>query len=174
MSELKAFEVTRKALFGRTCTEKVYLKSEADKVIAYKDKEIADLIEKNKRLARKDLIMASETINDLEESHKKEVGQLLMKIAELKKTLNNSRNARKYWRKEYLIEYKECCSQKYKRCLAMAERCLTEKVYWHYRYNDCGDKGYTREYKWRKVELWSKWAMRWLKIAEKFKDKEAK
>ena len=34
MSELKAFEVTRKALFGRTCTEKVYLKSEADKVIA--------------------------------------------------------------------------------------------------------------------------------------------
>lgn len=34
MSELKAFEVTRKALFGRTCTEKVYLKSEAEKVIA--------------------------------------------------------------------------------------------------------------------------------------------
>ena len=33
MTELKAFEVTRKALFGRTCTEKVYLKSETDKVI---------------------------------------------------------------------------------------------------------------------------------------------
>jgi hypothetical protein len=63
---------------------------------------------------------------------------------------------------------------KHKRCLAMTERCLTEKVYWHYRYNDYGDKGYTREYKWRKVELWRKWAMRWLKIAEKFKDKEAK
>jgi hypothetical protein len=49
---------------------------------------------------------------------------------------------------------------------------LTEKVYWHYRYNDYGDKGYTREYKWRKVELWCKWAMRWLKIAEKFKLEE--
>lgn len=35
MSELKAFEVTRKALFGRTCTEKVYFKSEADRYIAH-------------------------------------------------------------------------------------------------------------------------------------------
>ena len=36
----------------------VYLKSEDDKVIA-------DLIKKNKRLAHKDLIMASETIKDI-------------------------------------------------------------------------------------------------------------
>lgn len=43
--ELKALEVTRKTLFGRTCTEKVYLKSEADKVIAEKDKVIANLKE---------------------------------------------------------------------------------------------------------------------------------
>lgn len=43
----------------------VYLKRETDKVIAEKDKEIADLIEKNKRLANKDLIMASETIKDI-------------------------------------------------------------------------------------------------------------
>lgn len=34
MSELKAFEVTGKALFGRTYTKTVYLKSEADKVIS--------------------------------------------------------------------------------------------------------------------------------------------
>lgn len=34
MSELKAFEVTGKALFGRFYTKKVYDKSEADKVIA--------------------------------------------------------------------------------------------------------------------------------------------
>lgn len=38
--------------------EKVYLKSEADKVIA-------ELIEKNKRLARKDIIMASNAIKDV-------------------------------------------------------------------------------------------------------------
>ena len=43
----------------------VYLKREADKVIAEKDKEIADLIEKNKRLANKDMIMASETIKGI-------------------------------------------------------------------------------------------------------------
>lgn len=61
MSELKAFEVTRKALFGRTCTEKVYLKSEADKFIS-----------------------------DLEELHKKEVGQLLMKIAGLEKLVETA------------------------------------------------------------------------------------
>lgn len=44
MSELKAFEVTGKALFGRFYTKKVYLKSDVDKFLA-----------------------------DLEESHKKEV-----------------------------------------------------------------------------------------------------
>lgn len=93
---------------------------------------------------------------------------------------------------ELKADYKEACDRlqtanlikdeqiaatrhsKRKRCLAMTERCLTEKVYWHYRYNDYGDKGYTREYKWRKVKLWRKWAMRWLKIAEIFKDKETK
>ena len=108
------------------CT-RVYFKSEADKVIA-----------------------------DLDESHKKEVWQLLMKIAELKETLNNSRNARKYWRKEYLIEYKECCSQKYKRCLAMAKICE----------NKLGTVV--------KPGWWDKWRNRWLELAEKFKDKETK
>ncbi len=34
MRELKAFEVSGKALFGRTYVKKVYLKSECDKVIA--------------------------------------------------------------------------------------------------------------------------------------------
>ena len=45
-----------------TIAKSYYLKSEADKVIADKGAEIADLIEKNKRLANKDMIMASETI----------------------------------------------------------------------------------------------------------------
>jgi len=91
-------------------------------------------------------------------------------MSELKETLKNSRNARKYWRKEYLFEYKECCHQKYKRCLAMAKWCLTEKVYFHYRYDDWGDKGYDRPYKWKKVVFWGKWARRWLELAEKFKE----
>ena len=103
-----------------------YIKSEADKVIA-----------------------------DLEESHKKEVGQLLMEIVELKETLNNSRNARKYWRKEYLIEYKECLHQKYKRCLAMAKLC-----HW---------KMGVFIYKEEKSNFYHRWHKRWLAIAEKFK-----
>lgn len=43
MSELKAFEVTGKALFGRFYTKKVYDKDEADKVIAEKDTKIIQL-----------------------------------------------------------------------------------------------------------------------------------
>ena len=60
--------------------------------------------------------------------------------------------------------------QKYKRCLAMARWCLTESVYFHYRYDDWGDKGYDRPYKWKKVVFWKKWARYWLKLAEQFNE----
>lgn len=102
-----------------------YLKSEADKFIA-----------------------------DLEESNKMEVEQLLIEIAELKEKLNNSRNARKYWRNEYLIEYKECCRHKYKRCLANAEACM------HKRWRT--DEGFDYARSTRHMN-------KWLEIAEQFK-----
>jgi hypothetical protein len=91
-SEIEEYDDARLELSedGNVSCTKLYIKSDADKVIAEKDKEIADLIEKNKRLARKDLIMASETIKDLEESHKKEVEQLLMKIAGLEKLVKTA------------------------------------------------------------------------------------
>lgn len=115
-----------------------YLKSEADKFIA-----------------------------DLEESHKMEVEQLLIEIAELKEKLNNSRNARKYWRKEYLIEYKECSYHKYKRCLAMADKCAEA-------YNrECGlnpEEMTDKEFYKQQIEFWPRWNSKWLKIAEKFKE----
>ena len=61
-----------------------YPKSEADKVIAEKDKEIARLDDlahaHNIELLRKENL-----IEELEESHKKEVEQLLMRISKLKK-----------------------------------------------------------------------------------------
>ena len=60
--------------------------------------------------------------------------------------------------------------QKHKRCLEMAMCCLTESVYFHYRYDDWGDKGYDRPYKWKKVVFWKKWARYWLKLAEQFKE----
>ena len=153
MSELKAYlciqarEIENKTFscYNQTLAVKnvpeatmaqVYLKSEADKVIA-----------------------------DLEESHKMEVGQLLIEIAELKEELKNSRNARKYWRKEYLIEYKECCSQKFKRCLAMAAMCAKEVEYLE-------GLVYGVEGAFEKYTLYKKWHQRWLELAEKFTDKE--
>ena len=86
-------------------------------------------------------------------------------IAELKETLNNRRNARKYWRKEYLIEYKECSHQKYKRCLAMARIALDD---WHL-HNSFYAMGH-QEFEKRKCEFYEKWHKRWLAIAEKFKE----
>lgn len=74
--------------------------------------------------------------------------------AELKEILNNSRNARKYWRNEYLIEYKECCRQKYKRCLANAEACM------HKRWRTDEGFGYARS---------TRHMNKWLEIAEQFK-----
>lgn len=57
MSELKEIGI-RWEEDGKLHFSHVYLKSEADKVIA-------DLIEKNERLSNKNLIMASETIKNL-------------------------------------------------------------------------------------------------------------
>ena len=127
------------------CNE-VYIKSEADKVIA-----------------------------DLEESHKMEVEQLLMEIVGLKEKLKNSRNARKYWRKEYLIEYKECCSQKYKRCLDNAWGCQQRMELFHElaleeaRTIALPNEVALKEYR-LKRERAAKWHNRWIKIAEQFKE----
>ena len=89
---------------------------------------------------------------------------------------------------ELKADYKEACDRlqtanlikdeqlaatrhsKYKRCEAMARWCLTESVYFHYRYDDWGDKGYDRPYKWKKVVFWKKWAKYWLELSEKFKE----
>ena len=75
MSELKSHRIIGLNEECARVDNDYYLKSEVDEVIA-------ELIEKNKRLAHLDIIMASETIKDLEESHKKEVEQLLIEIAD--------------------------------------------------------------------------------------------
>lgn len=119
MSELKAYRVKGVTIGD---THDVYLKSEADKV-----------------------------------------------IAELKEILNNSRNARKYWRKEYLIEYKESIHHKYKRCLYMANKCvdLCHKAKDLYRWAE--DENLEHHYN-RKIELFARLHNSWLKLAEKFKE----
>ena len=88
MSELKAYRPRELVMQGRH-NELIYLKSEADKVIAAKDKEIARLDDlahaHNIELLRKENLIA-----ELEESHKKEVEQLLMKIAGLEKLVETA------------------------------------------------------------------------------------
>ncbi|MDY6387802.1 MAG: hypothetical protein SPL21_10045 [Fibrobacter sp.] len=87
-------------------------------------------------------------------------------ITELEETLKNSRNARKYWRKEYLIEYKECCHHKYKRCLDKAMWCESEEN----RLEAIAPIFDTNKECWEyNSDYWYKWRERWLEIAEKFK-----
>ncbi len=122
MSELKAMTVIDAYQLECNDNDLVYLKSEADKVIS-----------------------------DLEESHKNEVGQLLIEIAELKN------------QKEYVIEYtaevingqeRELRRHKYKRCLAMAEKCES------WIRLDVSPRHTHRFIRWYKI---------WLDLAEKFK-----
>ena len=65
MKELKAITIINAYQLECNDNDLVYLKPDVDKVLAEKDATIADLIEKNKRLANKDVIMASETIKDI-------------------------------------------------------------------------------------------------------------
>ena len=96
-----------------------YLKSEADKVIA-----------------------------DLEESHKKEVEQLLMEIVKLNESAQN------LILDNYLKD-KKLRHSNYKRCLAMAKLCGLMSAFHN-------GEWYTR---------WiNRWYNRWLELAEKFKE----
>ena len=160
MSELKAFT------FGLG----QYMEDGSPCVVAFDG-------EKNPRLASDEKFYlkseADKFISDLEESHKKEVGQLLMEIMELKDKLQNVSELLKETR-EWLIEsqkmHKRCADNaikqlrhhKYKRCLAMAKWCeaevrnirrtplcdMDEHEYWQYE-ND----------------FWQRWQKRWLDIA---------
>ena len=114
-------------VYGSVADAKVYLKSEADKVIA-----------------------------DLEESHKKEVEQLLMEIVELKKVCNDKDN----W---CLCTLEENRHHKYKRCLDKAETCKSRQIYLHSLTRIYSDKElweYASDY-------WIKWSKNWLELAKK-------
>lgn len=111
-------------------TELVYLKSEADKVIA-----------------------------ELEESHKKEVGQLLIEIDELKKACKDKDDFCAHMLKENR-------HNKYKRCLDKADLCDARYDKDDAKVNGCGASW---DYESKEMEFWERWRWRWLKIADKFK-----
>ena len=103
----------------------VYIKAEADKVIA-----------------------------DLEESHKKEVGQLLILNREQANASNRLRDSM-----EQALRH-----HKHKRCLAMARWCDEVMM-------SCELRGYAVHRIWANKHQWAmRWKYKWLEIAEKFKE----
>lgn len=179
-SEIEEYDDARLELAedGKIDCIRVYIKSEADKVIA-----------------------------DLEESHKKEVEQLLIEIAELKDKLKvQTSNAEEAWKlkdsyhtsyaeavKELYAKNKEIAEledridegdkdfeiayhqnerllqivrhQKQKRCLAMAMWCAAQYNEWSAYYPTTIT---------RKMKFLDKWEKRWLELAEKFKEAKEK
>jgi hypothetical protein len=102
-----------------------YLKSEADKVIA-----------------------------ELEESHKKEVKELLILNREQSNAANRLRDSM-----EQVIRH-----QKFKRCLAMARWCEERCA----RYDVLQER---TGFSWRReIDFYFRWSQRWLELAEKFKE----
>ena len=112
-----------------------YLKYEADKVIAEKDAEIAEL--------------------------KAQKAQAEDDCAYWKMSEGNAVNAM-HETEEYAMQlYKEVRHSNYKRCLAMAMWCSAE----------LGMLVSTWEFK---IKHYKKWQKRWLELAKKLQDKEAK
>lgn len=142
MSELKVYEEMENYVgYDDDTPTEMYAKSDADKAIA-----------------------------DLEENHKKEVGQLLIEIAELKKE------------KEYVIEHtadvingqeRELRHSKYKKCLAMAKWCEVMALFYGNNIpkvlnNDITDSH--RQKVFCQLKHYKKWHTHWLQLAEKFKE----
>jgi len=143
MRELKAYRPRELVMQGRH-NELIYLKSEADKVIAEKDKEIARL-------------------DDLAHAHNIELLRKENLIAELKKERDwlAKDRAQAYddleKRAQLNIKQEESIRHhKYKRCLAMAKLCQWKMGVFIY--------------KKEKNEFYYRWHKRWLKIADKFKE----
>ena len=129
MSELKVYVKPIKTnMFGKMIVgQSYYLKSEADKVIAKKDAEIAELKKKLMPCLNGDCILTCEVV----EKYGKE-------NAELKAELGGKRHS------------------DYKRCLAMAKWCYAK-------WDDTATKYY-------KSVWYRKWEVKWLELAEKFKE----
>lgn len=104
---------------------------------------------------RKDEV--KKAIADLEESHKREVEQLLMEIVKLK---SDYKEACDRLQTANLIKDEQLAATRHhkrKRCLAMAMWCSAE----------LGMLVSTWEFK---IKHYKKWQKRWLEIAEKFKE----
>ena len=150
MSELKAYTYDDMLDGAADVDVEYYPKSEADKVIA-----------------------------DLEESHKKEVEQLLIKIAEQKSEIerleilcanyrhdcDNLAISNEQVKRAARTLLKKMNHNKYKRCLDKAKWCFTKSNY-HFVLARHGENGKENN---RRSILYAKWHKRWLELSEKFK-----
>lgn len=140
MSELKArfIDDTYVEYYntGKHELAQIYLKSETDKLLA-----------------------------ELEESHKREVEQLLMEIVELKKACNDKDD----W---CLHTLKENRHSNYKRCLAMTKEWRSYAAFcgiqssWH---NNRGFGKTAEKWTWKECHAW-RCVKRWMELAKKFKE----
>lgn len=124
MSELKAFNMPRYA--GQFTMHEVYLKSEADKVIADKDKKIAKL--KSDIADLRDDKKSTDAILDERNAENAELKDKLQAANEQIENLINS--ASSIMLTQDRVNDNECAElrhQKYKRCLAMAEACIHKR-----------------------------------------------
>ena len=123
---------------------------------------------------------ADKVIADLEESHKKEVGQLLIEIAEQKSEIerleilcanyihdcDNLAISNEQVKRAASTLLKKMNHNKRKRCLAMADKCRLEQERIELIENqDITDDDFDKLVK----GFYKKWRERWLKIAEQFK-----
>jgi septal ring factor EnvC (AmiA/AmiB activator) len=147
-----------------------YLKYEADNVIADKDREIAKLKADNA-----DLRDDKESTDAILDERNAEIAKLQAVIEERDKTIDELKEKLQAEDKQIenlinsassimlfqdRVNDNKCAElrhQKYKRCLAMARCC-----------NRMFSSTFGKE------RYWQKWNRRWLELAEKFKDKEAK
>jgi hypothetical protein len=131
----------------------LYLKSEADKVIAEKDAEIRRL--KNGIAPKHSGKSLQERLNEVCEKHG------VSTLQDLDWAFCESE---KRYTKDCIESAKEIARHKYKRCLAMAGWCENAILGW------TGHKeSYTSHQRYIKVMLFTKWHKRWLELAEKFK-----
>ena len=133
---------------GKHELAQVYLKSEADKVIAEKDEEIYNIKysrdEWAKACNQKDKEI--QRLENLCESYRIDCDNLAIREANAYKDIER--------------DNKQIRHQKYKRCLAMAKWCHNESLWWY-------SKGYGFE---KYDKFWEKWEKRWLELAEKLKE----
>ena len=149
---------------GKHELAQVYLKSEADKILAEKDKEIAELktkITKSKELAdgiRCDIEKvkddAAETLALLEERNRQ--------IGNLDAIAKRNQIAAQTLRKKMN-------HQKRKRCLAMAKWCYSMDCRM---LNEASDNGtyFKESWCWKRASWYGKWKHKWLELAERFEE----